>query len=122
LVELVPALTPGGDQAGFLENIEVLGYRLPTGVDAVFGDEPCAQLEQRLVVPLRELIQDEPSGGISQGSVDVQLPIIGKSSLAYQGVEASDPAARVDPQFARKTDGSLRLEVFLEAERPIYGS
>src|SRR5437660_11209276 len=58
VMELVPALPHGCDQAGRLENVEVLRNSLPGGADLVLHCQTCAQLEERLVVALRQLVKD----------------------------------------------------------------
>ena len=47
-MELRPALAPGADQPGGLQDAQVLGDRLPRGVDAVLHGQACADFEERL--------------------------------------------------------------------------
>jgi hypothetical protein len=63
-MELVSTLATGGDETRSLQDIEVLGDGLTTGVDSVLGHQTCAQLEQGLIISLLQLIQDQPPGGV----------------------------------------------------------
>jgi hypothetical protein len=72
-MELVSTLATGGDETRSLQDIEVLGDGLTTGVDSVLGHQTCAQLEQGLIVSLLQLIQDQPPGGVGEGSIHVHL-------------------------------------------------
>ena len=62
VVELVPALAAGLDQARGLEDVEVLRDRLPRGAEAVLGRQPRAELEERLPVPVGQLVKDRCGG------------------------------------------------------------
>lgn len=84
-MELVAALSPGRHEPGALQNIDVLRNRLPGGAHAVFGGEPATQLEQRLPVSLRQLVENRAAGGISQGPEHISHTLtIGKRLLACQ--------------------------------------
>ena len=63
VVELVAALLAGADEAGLLEHREVLRDRLPRRAEPVLGGQPRAELEQRLPVPLPQLVQDRAARG-----------------------------------------------------------
>jgi hypothetical protein len=52
VVELAAAFAAGGDQAGGLQDVEVLGDGLAGGGELVLHGEPGADLEQGLVVML----------------------------------------------------------------------
>jgi hypothetical protein len=71
VVERVPTLVAGADQAGRHEQVEVLGDGLPGRAKLMLGRQPCAQLEQRLPIAVGELVKDRPSGGIGQRFEDV---------------------------------------------------
>src|SRR5918998_165910 len=60
VVELVAALAPDADEAGLLQDVEVLRDRLPRRSDAVLRQQPAAELEQRLAVALFQLVEDRP--------------------------------------------------------------
>jgi hypothetical protein len=62
VVELVAALPTGVDQPRALEDVEVLGDGLPRGAQAVLGDQPGAQLKQRLAVPVEQLAHQDRIG------------------------------------------------------------
>src|SRR4051794_36560816 len=86
-MELVPALAAGGDEAGLLQDVQVLGDGLPARAEPVPADQPGAQLEQRLVVPLLELVEDGPPGRVREGFEDVAHDgTIGKYPLACPGL------------------------------------
>src|SRR5690348_14691054 len=95
-MELVPALLPRPDQAGGLEHVEVLRDRLPRQAEPVVGQQPPAQLEERLTVAVSELVEDRAARGSRQGLEDVRhLRTIGKWLLACQ---ASSP---IRPRLCR---------------------
>src|SRR5690349_11470084 len=82
-VELVPAFAPGPHQARLLELIQVLGDRLPGQRDLVLHGQAGADLEERLVVPLGQLVQDQPAGRVRDRLEDVtHRASIGKWWLA----------------------------------------
>src|SRR5690606_17147824 len=66
VVELVPALPPGTEQARVLQRREVLGDGLPRGGRAVLHGQPAADLEERLPVTLGQLVEDRPPGGVAE--------------------------------------------------------
>jgi hypothetical protein len=94
-VELVPAVAFDPDQTGTLEHVEMLGDRLPRRVDPVLHQQATTELEQRLTVAVGQLIEDGPPRGIGKGLENVQMRIIGKSSLACQ-VDAANPEYLVE--------------------------
>lgn len=71
MVELVPALASGSEQAGLLQYRHVLRDGLPGRADIVLRDETRAQLEQRLTVPVDEFVEDRAPGRVRQGSEQV---------------------------------------------------
>src|SRR3954465_9047692 len=71
VVELVAALAAGPHQPRRLEDVQVLRDRLPGRADLVPADQPGAQLEQRLAVPLLEFVEESAAGGIRERLVDV---------------------------------------------------
>lgn len=78
-VQLVPAVAARLDEPGALEHGEVLGDRLPCRAQTMLCGEPGAELEQRLVISLAQLVEDRPTGVIGQRPVDViHGRIIGK--------------------------------------------
>jgi hypothetical protein len=78
-VVLVAALAPGHDQARGLEHVKVLRDGLPGGGQAMTGGQPGADLEQRLVAALGQLVKDPAPGQVGQGLEDVgHRAIIGK--------------------------------------------
>jgi hypothetical protein len=71
VVELVAALAPAPDEAGCLQDLEMLRDRLSCHGELVPGRQSGAELEQRLPVPFREFVEDRASRGIRQGLEDV---------------------------------------------------
>ena len=71
MVELVATLSPGQDQPGILEDVEVLRDGLAGRARAVVRDQSNAQLEQGLPVPCPELIEDGPARRVGQGLEDI---------------------------------------------------
>ena len=65
-MELVATLPPCADETGGLEDVDVLRDRLSGRTHAVLRGEPAAELEQRLPVSIRELVEDRPPCGISE--------------------------------------------------------
>jgi hypothetical protein len=83
VVELVAALSTGGDQSSALEDVEMLGDGLPRGAEAVLGRQPGAQLEQRLAVPVQQFVEQCAPGRVREGLEHVaHHAMIGKYSLA----------------------------------------
>jgi hypothetical protein len=75
----VAALAAPDDEAGVLEDVEVLGDGLTARAHAVPGDQPGAQLEQRLAVPVLQLVEDGAPGRVGEGLEHVAHgPTIGK--------------------------------------------
>src|SRR5215218_5519430 len=104
MVELVPALPPGPHQPRRLQDVEVLGDRLPRRAQPVLGREPGAELEQRLPVPLAELVEDRPPGRVGERPVHV----------AYGPVPAPDGAGRLPRWYGPVAD--------VAAAPPVAGS
>ena len=71
MVELVPAFLLSLDEAHRLQYVEMLRDRLPGRAQPVLHDESRADLEQRLPVPLGQLIEDRPPRRVGKGLVDV---------------------------------------------------
>lgn len=87
MMELVPALASRFDELGVDQHIDVLRDGLPRRRDAMLGREPRAQLEQGLIVPLSQLVEDRASGGVRQSLEDVTYArTLGKRSLAGQAL------------------------------------
>src|SRR5258705_10439313 len=61
VVELVPALAPGLDQAGGLENVEVLRDRLPRRAEMGLGRQAGTDVEQPLAISARRFVKDDPA-------------------------------------------------------------
>src|SRR3954451_17672199 len=70
-MELVPAFAARPDEPGGLEDVEVLRDGLPRRGEAVLHRQPRADLEQRLVVAIGQLVEDRPPGGIGERPKDV---------------------------------------------------
>src|SRR5687768_2090289 len=83
VVELVATLAAGPHQARSLEDVQVLRDGLPGRGEPVPADQPAAQLEQRLAVPLLELVEDHAPGRVRERLEHVAHGhSIGKYSLA----------------------------------------
>src|ERR1700680_4829725 len=65
-MKLEATLAPTNHQAGGLQNLKVLRYGLAGRSEAVFGRQPSADLEESLIVPLLELIENGPTGRVIQ--------------------------------------------------------
>jgi hypothetical protein len=65
-VELVAPRALGSDEAGTLEDVEMLGDRLPAGADAVFRRQAPTELEERLAVAIGQLVENRASGPVGQ--------------------------------------------------------
>src|SRR5664279_2372080 len=116
-MELVPALAPRLDEPGVDQHVEVLGDGLPRRRDGVLDREPRTQLEQGLVVPLGQLVEDRSSCGVRQGLEDVaHTARIGKLLLACQHHPLPGPtfpaAHRIALPIASPGEGSLGYGVF----------
>jgi len=70
-MELVPPLPKRLHEPGPLEHVQVLRHGLTREAHAVLHREPRAELEQRLTVPLMELVEDGAPRGSGQGVEDV---------------------------------------------------
>ena len=106
VVELVPALATGPDQAGRLEHVEVLRDGLPRRPEAVFRCQPDAELEQGLAVAFGQLIEDRPTGGIRQRLEHVShATMIGKQPLACQFATRSSRLIAFSPAMSQSADG-----------------
>ena len=70
-MKFIASIAPGLDQASLFEYVQVLRYGLPGGTKLVLRGQPGTDLEQCLSIPVGELIEDLPSGGIGQGLEDV---------------------------------------------------
>ena len=66
-MELVAPFSPGIDQPGRLEDVEVLRDSLACRREPVPCRQSDAQLEQGLAVSILELIEDGSSGRVGQG-------------------------------------------------------
>jgi hypothetical protein len=83
VVVLVAALPTSGDQTRALEDVEVLGDGLPGGAQAVLGGQPGAELEQRLTVPVQQLVEERTPSRVREGLEHIaHCHRIGKHSLA----------------------------------------
>jgi hypothetical protein len=65
--ERVAPFPSPGDQARVLEDVEVLGDGLAARAHPVPADQPGAQLEQRLAVPVLQLVEDGAPGRVGEG-------------------------------------------------------
>src|SRR5947207_2194654 len=70
-VELVPALAAGLDHTRGLQDVEVLGDRLPRRAKPVLDRQTRADLKERLPVPVGQLVEDRAARGVGQGLEDV---------------------------------------------------
>jgi hypothetical protein len=66
VVVLVATASFGCDKAGVLENREVLGDCLAGRADSVLHDQTGADLEQGLVVPIDEFVEDRSACRVVQ--------------------------------------------------------
>ena len=66
VVQLGAGRPARSDQPGPLQQGQVLRDGLPGRADAVPHGQPATDLEQRLPVPLRQLVQDDPPGRVGQ--------------------------------------------------------
>src|SRR5262249_31136427 len=97
-MELAPALPLGRQQSGRLEDVEGLRDGLPRQPEPVLHRQPTAQLEQRLAVPLLQLVQDRPPGRRGESLENVaHAGIIRKSRLAYQPQNRRDTSTADTP-------------------------
>ena len=71
VVELVAACAAGGDQAGGLEDVEVLGDGLAGGAEVVLHGEARAELEEGLAIAVGQLVEDGAPRGVGERVVDV---------------------------------------------------
>ncbi|HVT99044.1 MAG TPA: hypothetical protein VHE33_16180 [Acidobacteriaceae bacterium] len=87
VVELVAALARRRDQACLFEHFQMLRDGLARRCDAMLHRQARAQLEQRLPVALRQLVQNRPPCRRCHCLKNVDHSItIGKSQLACQDV------------------------------------
>jgi hypothetical protein len=78
-------LDGGGHQAGLAQHGQVLGHGLPGHGQAVVVDEPHGELEEALVVPRGELLEQDPPRGMGQRlEQDVHTLRIGNPLVANQ--------------------------------------
>ena len=70
-VEPVSALPTRHHQTGVHKDVDVLGERLPGRGDVVLRREPPAKLEQGLLVPFGQLIENRATRGIRESLEDV---------------------------------------------------
>jgi hypothetical protein len=70
-VQLVAAIAPAKHESGRFEHGQVLGDRLACRAESVLGREPRADLEQRLVIALAQLVEDGSAGGIGERFEDI---------------------------------------------------
>src|SRR5215470_2224145 len=97
VVELVPALAAGLDQARGLQNVEVLRDRLPRRAKPVLDRQARADLKERLPVPVGQLVEDRAARGIGQGLEDVtHTRTLCKQILACQHRITPGPVEVVD--------------------------
>jgi len=89
VVQLRTAATLRRDQAGVLEDSQVLRDGLPRRADPVAGQQHGAELEQGLSVAGSKFVEDEPPGLVVEGLEDRgHNSSIGKPLLAYQEMSA----------------------------------
>src|SRR5690606_28540735 len=85
VVELVAPLATGADEPRGLEDLEVLGDRLPGRGELVARGEAGADLEERLAVAVHELVEDRATGRDRARHEHVRhASTIGKCTLARQ--------------------------------------
>ena len=70
-MELVATIPTRSEQSGLFKECKVLGDRLPGRREPVLRSEARADLEQRLLVPSDQFIQDHSSRVVSDGLVDI---------------------------------------------------
>jgi hypothetical protein len=75
MVELVATLAAGPDQAGRLQDLQVLRDGLSGRSQAVSHDQPGAELEERLAVALHEFVEDGSPRRVRQGPEDVRAGV-----------------------------------------------
>jgi hypothetical protein len=80
VVVLVATSSFGGDESGGFEDGEVLGNGLAGRAESVLHDQAGADLEQRLAVPVDELVEDGSTCRVVQRLVQLgcHAHIIGK--------------------------------------------
>jgi hypothetical protein len=80
VVVLVATSSFGGDESGVFEDGEVLGDGLAGGAESVLHGQAGADLEQRLAVPVDELVEDGSTCRVAQRLVQLgcHAHIIGK--------------------------------------------
>src|SRR5438552_7801058 len=66
-MEFVATVPSGHHQPGRLEDVEVLRDRLPRRRRPMSGDQSRADLEERLAIPILELIENGPPSRICEG-------------------------------------------------------
>jgi hypothetical protein len=66
VVELVTTLPSCTHEARFFENVDVLRDGLPGRTSSVLRGEAGAELEQRLSVSIRKLVEDRSAGRIGE--------------------------------------------------------
>ena len=71
MVELVSALPPRLDQSGVDQKLDVLGNRLARRDHIVLEGEPGAELEQRLVISVGQLVEDRATRRVREGFEDI---------------------------------------------------
>jgi hypothetical protein len=82
-VELESPLPLRRHQAGAFEHFEMLRDGLPGRTDAVLHREPAAKLEERLTVPVDQLVEDCAPRRVGDGSKQF-IHVTGKPSLAFR--------------------------------------
>lgn len=75
-MELVPALATRDQQTGVFQNREVLRHRLPGRRQLMLHREARADLEERLLIALDELVDDHPACVVGDGLEDVTHVVI----------------------------------------------
>lgn len=67
IVVLVSALSSGTQQPCRFQYLQVLRHGLPAEVDLMPHGQPAAQLEQRLTIPITQLVDDQSTYRCGQG-------------------------------------------------------
>jgi len=92
VVELVATLAARPDQAGCLQDVEVLRYGLARRADAVTHDQSRTDLEEGLAVAIGQLVENRPSRGVGEGPKDlVAVGCVGHSLRICKWLLACQP-------------------------------
>jgi hypothetical protein len=108
-VEFVSPASLTADEAGILQDLEVLRHGLSRRGEAVSADQAAADLKQRLLVPFGQFVEDDPAGLVGQCFVYVtHVSTIGKRMLACQrvvgGMSRAVESARSSPALLRTSE------------------